>query len=295
MAYDLFGFLFWSTLGLGLLVALFWGPYALLRRYRVKYREGAGFRFAWRERSDEQDPFRGSEQEFYAEFPVPSRAEAAATVGFFLGILGFLWTPIVLIGTFAGFKPLIFVGLPGLVVSWSCFFSARAFLKHGPASIPLVRFTVVAEVLMNVAVLALVALCTAYSGMAYDDPTRDWIKRFLLVSSSDLGGYEIAYSMKNAGFLTVLYTLVSFAHAFLFAQTLRPMERLREAQARARMQAALAPLQNVQPMASWPMSSGPRWLMQTICLVLSVSPQTKRSLALASGPGTRSARSWANT
>lgn len=224
--------LLWILGGLTAIVVLFGAPFALYRRYRQKYGQSEAFQVAWSE-TNEEGPFRSGEQHFEQRVEVTSSAEWGAKLGFFLGLLGFAWTPIVVIGLFSGLMPMVTVGLPGLVVSWSVFFAARSFLKNGPAAAPLMRFAAVAEILVNVWVVALVVLCTLQEGLVYEDPLRQTIQALLLVPNQSMSTYEIPYSLQKGGVLALIYASISFFHGSLLLRSLAPLEQARKLQASA--------------------------------------------------------------
>lgn len=226
---EIFSALFWTLGGLVLLLGLFGAPFALYTRYRRKYGQSQAFQLSWSE-SNEHTPFREGEQHFEQRLEVTSSAEWGAKLGFFLGILGFVWTPLVFLGIASGLTPMITVGLPGLVVSWSVFFAARSFLKRGPASVPLMRFAAVAEILVNLWVVALVVLCTGYDGV-FDDTQRKMLDGFLRVSEHAVDTYTIPYSLQKGGVLALTYATISFIHAVLLLQSVAPLERARKLQA----------------------------------------------------------------
>ncbi len=226
---EILSTLFWTIGGIVLLLGLFGAPFALYTRYRRKYGQSQAFQLSWSE-SNEQVPFREGEQHFEQRLEVTSSAEWGAKLGFFLGILGFVWTPIVFLGIFSGLIPMITVGLPGLVVSWSVFFAARGFLKRGPAAVPLMRFAAVAEVLVNLWVVALVVLCTGYDGV-FDGPQRKTLADTLLAGGHSMDMYTIPYSLQKGGVLALAYATISFIHATLLLQSLAPLERARKLQA----------------------------------------------------------------
>ncbi|MCS6900191.1 MAG: hypothetical protein RMJ98_09525 [Myxococcales bacterium] len=221
---------FWTLSGLLLLLGLLGAPFALYARYRRKYGQSPAFQLSWSE-SYKGAPFRESEQHVKQRLEVTGSAEYGAKLGFFLGILGFLWTPIVLVGGWAGFMPMVTVGLPGLVVSWSVFFAARSFLKNGPAAVPLMRSAALAEIAVNLWVVVLVALCTGYESI-FTETQRRALAHVLLTRESDMTMYTLFYSLRRGGVLTVAYVAVSFLHAALLLRSLSPLERARELQTR---------------------------------------------------------------
>jgi hypothetical protein len=226
---EIFSAIFWTLGGLVLLLGLFGAPFALYTRYRRKYGQSQAFQLSWSE-SHESAPFREGEQHFEQRLEVTSSAEWGAKLGFFLGILGFVWTPIVFLGIASGLIPMLTVGLPGLVVSWSVFFAARGFLKRGPAAVPLMRFAAVSEVVVNLWVVALVVLCTGYDGV-FDDTQRGTLASALLASGRSMDTYTIPYSLQKGGVLALAYATISFIHAVLLLQSIAPLERARKLQA----------------------------------------------------------------
>jgi hypothetical protein len=213
---EIFSAIFWTLGGLVLLLGLFGAPFALYTRYRRKYGQSQAFQLSWSE-SHESAPFREGEQHFEQRLEVTSSAEWGAKLGFFLGIA-------------SGLIPMLTVGLPGLVVSWSVFFAARGFLKRGPAAVPLMRFAAVSEVVVNLWVVALVVLCTGYDGV-FDDTQRGTLASALLASGRSMDTYTIPYSLQKGGVLALAYATISFIHAVLLLQSIAPLERARKLQA----------------------------------------------------------------
>ncbi len=203
-----------------LLVVLFGGPFWLHKRFRDQ-RDQEDFTLRWTE-SDATAGYRGAEREMRGRVELSSAFGPLTKVGFFLGLLGFLWTPIVLVGAASKVMPMFLVGIPGLLVSWSIFFSSRAVLKHGPAANAWLRATAVGEALLNVWVLAIVVLSTI-ARTSHDDATRGLIASFLWVTPSQLDTYTIPYSLDCAGIVSVGYALFSLAHAWM---TLRACDTL---------------------------------------------------------------------
>lgn len=227
-ASDTFATLFWGLGGLAALIMLFAAPFLLFKFYRQKY-GNKGFQVAWSE-ANEQAPFRSGEQEFGYELEVTNSAEWGAKLGFFLGILGFAWTPLVFIGIASGLMPMVTVGLPGLVVSWSVFFAARAYLKHGAGAVGLMRFAAITEVVVNIWVLVLVALVTEFQGRGVVPVPSDVLPYALLTTPNKMDMYEIPYSLQQGGTIPVVYALISFFHAGLLLRNLAPLARAKKLQ-----------------------------------------------------------------
>jgi len=227
-----FGDIMTILLMLGVFALVCAAPFWLFRRYRRLYGASPAFQVGWSEPVGE-GAFREGEQSFEQRVRVTGAAEWASKLGFFLGILGFFWTPLVLIGAIEGLMPMVTVGLPGLVVSWSLFFASRALLKQGPASAPLLRFAATAEILVNVWVVALVVLCTLESDHRFSPEGSDLLRRVLLMKSpwsSDLNGYAVAYSLQQAGVVSLVYAMLSFFHASLLLRAWAPLDAARRLQ-----------------------------------------------------------------
>lgn len=235
---EVFVTIFWSVLAMVVAGLLFLGPFHLYKRYRARYADGPAFRVEWTEQVAE-GAFRGGDQSFEQQVRVTPSGEWAAKIGFFLGILGFLWTPLVLLGALSGdLRPMVTVGLPGLVVSWSTFFAARAMLKHGPRAAPLMRFAGVSEIVQNVWVLAVIVLSTLYKEHALSEENKHLVEWLFLASgrgstSGGMGAYTLVYGLQELGVITLAYASFSFLHARLMLKAWSSMEAARQVQLRA--------------------------------------------------------------
>lgn len=213
--------------GGGLLV---WSPFALYRRYRRLYGSGDSFALRWVEPGP-GGAFRGGDHEMAGRFEVSSQLEWTTKLGFFLGVAGFVWTPLVLMGVFSGLHPMVTVGLPGLVVSWSIFLASRAVMVRGPAAVGLLRAVAVGEALMNLWVLTIVALATLHEARSVTpDLVEQTLRLLQLGSPKSLDEYLIPYSMRRAGFVAVGYALLSLGHAAMAWQACGQLGQARERQ-----------------------------------------------------------------
>ena len=219
----------WFLAFLGAVGGLVGAPIALYNRYHRLYGQSDSFALRWTELTS-AGPFRGANSEFEGRFEMSPHLRWVTKMGFFLGILGFLWTPLVLLGVSQGMRPMITVGLPGLAVSWSIFFTSRAVLIHGPSAAPRLRQVALAEIALNVWVLVVVVLSTLLSASGVDATFIERVSPFLLLGgpgSVNLSHYTIPYALQQGGFLAVGYALLSFSHAALALKACATLDQAR--------------------------------------------------------------------